>query len=194
MNSYIRRFLVLLISFSLLIIASCEQSNTNAKVTNKIDVQTFNSKFSLLKEKFKPEGYIEVTDGWNIKNIVPAINDEPKESLDQFHDNNKTLVYKNEKNGVVIMLGVAPGPDGDFQWTNSVSYSPNFYNTKDENNGITRAYSDKFPNTIVNVYNFSGNGLSVSMVAMTLTSQDVDVQKLYSEFLMMLLNYLNKKS
>ncbi|MCC8434095.1 MULTISPECIES: hypothetical protein [unclassified Brevibacillus] len=194
MNKYIKCYLVVLLSFSLLMLAACEPSNTNAQVTNKIDVQTFNSKFSLLKENFKPEGYVEVTEDWNIRNIVPAINDEPKESLDQFHDNNKTLVYKNEKNGVVIMLGVAPGPEGDFQWTNSVSYSPNFYNSKDENNGITRAYSDKFPNTFVNVYNFSGNGLSVSMVAMTLTSQDVDVQKLYSEFLMMLLNYLNKKS
>lgn len=56
-----------------------------------------------------------------------------------------TTVSKNESKGNVVIVGLSPGEEKQFQ----LKKAPHFYNSKDEDRVIATVYSDIYPNTQV---------------------------------------------
>lgn len=193
MKSFSRLSLLIVILAILTLLIGCQ---TNTTTTSKFNLEQFTKRSEDLRDNFKPEGYVEITSGWGIKNFVPSFEKESKENHRSFQDNNKTLVYNNEKLGIVTMVGISPAETDEEKWTNVLHYIPNFYNSNDkddEENGITQYYSDKFSNTEVTVLNFTSNGLNVSIVSISDGSNPEDVYTHTVKFYTSLLNYLKSK-
>ncbi|USG65960.1 hypothetical protein NDK47_00965 [Brevibacillus ruminantium] len=182
-------FKLLIFLSLLLLLISCQSNNVSSNST-VIDIEKFNKKYLGIKTNFTLDGYIEITEDWAITNLVPTFTDSSELDHSFFEGNNKTLVYKNESKGIVVMVGLSPGIEEKFQWKNALYYSPNFYNAINEDSGITKGYSEIYPNTTVGIYNFSGKELNVSIVLIGDNSKVSNKQIINSEFLPEFIKYI----
>ncbi|MBG9787878.1 MULTISPECIES: hypothetical protein [Brevibacillus] len=183
--------LLCLLSLGIILLNGCEQISNNETALNSTEIKQFNDNFLNIKANFKQEDFIEVTDDWDIRNLVPELKGESRDMHSQFRETNKTLVYKNSKNGVVVMVGISLNHLKNPEWRNALHYSPNFYNAKEEENGITKNYSDIFPNTSLSIYNFTSKGMNISIASISDRSKVPNSDDIHSDFFASLTKFIN---
>ncbi|WP_068792266.1 hypothetical protein [Brevibacillus laterosporus] len=183
--------LLCLLSLSIILLNGCEQISNNETALNSTEIEQFNDKFLHIKANFKQEDFIEVTDDWDIRNLVPELQGEPRDKHSQFRETNKTLVYKNSKNGVIVMVGISLNPLKNSEWRNALHYSPSFYNAKEEEKGITKNYSDIFPNTSLTIYNFTSKGMNISIASISDRTRVPKPNDIHSDFFTSLTKFIN---
>ncbi|WNF05697.1 hypothetical protein [Brevibacillus borstelensis] len=171
----------------ILLLISCQSNHVSSNST-VIDIDKFNKRYLDIKTNFSLDGYIEITEDWAITNLVRKFKDSSDSEHSLFQENNKTLVYKNESEGIVVMVGLSPGMEEKFQWKNALSYSSGFYNATNEDSGITKGYSEIYPNTDFLIYNFSGKELNASIVLIADHSRDLHNTEFLPEFIKYLEN------
>ncbi|MGG0796432.1 hypothetical protein ABE137_20870 [Brevibacillus laterosporus] len=177
-----------ILAFSLILISCDDKKNSVVLDSNK-----FNNMYENIKNNFKPEGYVEITGDWKISTMVPTLVGESEKQHDVFQENNKILVYKNEKEGIIVQMGLTPSNTEAFEWKNAIRYAPNFYNSQKKDYGISDHYSDVYPNTEVNTYIFTGKGLNLSIVSISDKIKVPNGTDLSGDFLNSFLEFLSKQ-
>lgn len=195
----LRMIVIVLITFLIggvvgYIFPQINNSEPSISSSNKSSLDT--SKYELLlnriQKEFTMKGYKEILGENSDIVVVPDIIDGRQDIPQGLYQRNKKFIYKNSHNGMIIILSISAAENrvGRF-WNHSINYAKENYNSE---TGIYKdTYNSIFPNSEVSIYDFAGDGYSLSIVGISNNPLNDDVFTLSqtAQFLKELEKYLN---
>lgn len=164
--------------------------------SSKIDsLNTSNYKLLVdrIQNEFTMEGYKEILGDNGDIVVVPDIIAGPQDNFPEgLYLRNKKFIYKNADNGMVIILSISAAEEREERfWNHSISYAKEAYNS--QTSIYKDTYNSIFPDSEVSIYEFSGDGYSLSIVGISNNPNNMDVFTLNetAQFLQELNKYLN---
>lgn len=148
----------------------------------------FVAKMNEFADNFKYKDYEEVIG--KEKTHVLAI---PKEAAkidsgaDQYYNRQKAFVYRNDDEGVIIVLEITTSNSGVNEWTHSMVYLPNLFNA--DSGTYSEKKNDRIPNVIIANESFTYEGYDYHMTCLTGT-ESAHAAEICVDFCNELVNYL----
>lgn len=142
-----------------------EQSISSSKKSN-LDTSKYEKLVNRIQKEFTMEGYKEILGENSDIVVVPDIIDGRQDIPEGLYQRNKKFIYKNSHNGMIIILSISAAEERvDRFWNHSINYSKGIYNSE---TGLYKdTYNSIFPNSEVSIYDFAGDGYSLSIVGIS---------------------------
>lgn len=168
-------------------------TNLTSSKIKSLDTSNYKLVVDRIQNEFTMEGYKEIL-GENgdivvVPDIIAGSQDNFPEGL---YLRNRKFIYKNADNGMVIILSISAAEEREERfWNHSISYVKDKYNSQ---TGIYKdTYNSIFPDSEVSIYEFLGDGYSLSIVGISNNPNNMNVFTLNetAQFLQELNQYLN---
>ncbi|GEN85247.1 hypothetical protein SLU01_35590 [Sporosarcina luteola] len=173
-----------------------QKNNSEQSIISSTKSSLDTSKYELLvnriQKEFTMEGYKEILGENSDIVVVPDIIAGQQDIPEGLYLRNKKFIYKNSNNGMIIILSISASEKRvDRFWDHSINYAKENYNSE---TGIYKdTYDSIFPDSEVSIYDFRGDGYSLSIVGISDNPLNEDVFTLSqtAQFLQELEKYLN---
>ncbi|WP_066501860.1 hypothetical protein [Abyssisolibacter fermentans] len=141
-------------------------SSDNNQLSYNID--TFKKVKNLIGKDFYVEGYEQIFKNQTDIVCVPnGIDDRQDLKDDGLYHRSKHYIYKNKKNGVIILMSITANNRNSKrkEWLHSMGYKPTTHNSN--SNRYKDTYDKIFSKSEVYLYSFSGRGYNISLVGIS---------------------------
>lgn len=133
---------------------------------SSLDTSKYELLVSRIQKEFTMEGYKEILGENSDIVVVPNVIDGRQDNPEGLYQRNKKFIYKNPHNGMIIILSISATEERVGRiWNHSINYTKGNYNSE---TGLYKdTYNSIFPDSEVSIYDFMGNGYSLSIVGIS---------------------------
>lgn len=174
-----------------------DETNSSSNNQQSYNIVTFNKVKNLIGEDFYVEGYEQIFKNQSDVVVVPnGIDGRQDLKDDGLYLRSKHYIYKNKKNGVIILMSITANNRNSKrkEWLHSMGYCPLTHNSK--SNRYKDTFAEVFSKSEVYLYSFSGSGYNISLIGISDNPLNESVYTLnkLAEFTDILSSFLNNNN